>query len=318
MRVAVWIMAFVVLAVTQLSTPAMSANAGNPIYEDWTDATRGRTVPVRLYLPANDGKAHPIVIFSHGLGGSRDAATYLGQYWSEHGYVCIFVQHAGSDTSVWQPVATSGRAAIMERMKAAANGKQYFDRIEDIRFVLDQLPGANQSDPYLKGKLDLSKIAMAGHSFGAGTTLGIAGQTAGNLSAFDPRIKAAIPLCPPVNTHGRDPSTVYGAISIPMLVMTGTEDESVIGATRKEDRRLAFDGTRGTDKYLVIFEGADHMIFGGRRGQPRESDETITQEIQKLTTAFLDAYVKGDAANKTWLRKDAKAYLGNTATWEIK
>jgi predicted dienelactone hydrolase len=39
---------------------------------DWKDAKRDRAVPVKIYfLDAPEGK-FPVIIFSHGLGGSRD------------------------------------------------------------------------------------------------------------------------------------------------------------------------------------------------------------------------------------------------------
>src|SRR6185369_12351749 len=81
------------------TTPAsMSARkATSALYQDWSDAQRSRTVPVRIYMPTTGAAPFPVVIFSHGLGGSRDAAEYLGDEWSKHGYLCVFVQHEGSD-----------------------------------------------------------------------------------------------------------------------------------------------------------------------------------------------------------------------------
>lgn len=318
MRGAVWLVEALLFAVTQISLSAL-ASTNEPMYEEWSDVLRSRLIPVRFYLPQMDDKVHPVVIFSHGLGGSRDAAVYLGRYWSQHGYICIFVQHPGSDTSVWKSVAEQDQGALVARMNGAANGEQLVSRVQDIKFVIDQLPAANQSDRYLKGKMDLSKIGMAGHSFGAGTTLAVAGQSFGRFSAADARVKVAIPLSPPVNLRGREPGTVFGSIKIPCFVMTGTEDNAVIGRTRKEDRRKAFDGMNGPDKYLVILRGGDHMIFNGAtRRSPKPNDKLQMEEIEKLTTAFLDAYLKGDERSRSWLQKDAKAYLGNTASCELK
>jgi predicted dienelactone hydrolase len=49
---------------------------------DWVDMARQRAVPVRLYLPAAAGDAPvPLVVFSHGIGGSRRGYSYLGQHW---------------------------------------------------------------------------------------------------------------------------------------------------------------------------------------------------------------------------------------------
>ena len=63
------------------------------------DSDRNREVPVKIYLtPSNEPQ--PVVLFSHGLGGSRNASPYLGNHWAENGYIAVFVQHKGSDSSI--------------------------------------------------------------------------------------------------------------------------------------------------------------------------------------------------------------------------
>lgn len=296
-----------------------------PIYEDWVDAKRRRTVPVRLYLPP-DNLSHPVVIFSHGLGGSRDASKFLGKYWSEHGYVCIFVQHAGSDSSVWRDALSGGggRSSIMTNMRAAANGKNYVLRGQDIRFILDQLPNRNKSAGPLKGRMNLTKIAMSGHSFGASTTLAVAGESLPRavpaLTFADPRIKAAVYLSAPGELRGRNAHDAYGSIKIPGMFMTGTLDDSPIGLTSKENRRVPFDAIAVGNQYLITFVGGDHMIFSDERfrGKDRPSDAAFHQQIEKLTTSFLDAYLKSDQLQQKWLKQQAPQYLGTTAKMEIK
>ena len=49
------------------------------------DAKCERTLPVRVYLPESTRPA-PVVVFSHGLGGSRDNNPYLGEHWAKRGY----------------------------------------------------------------------------------------------------------------------------------------------------------------------------------------------------------------------------------------
>ena len=68
--------------------------------ENWTDPARERTLPVKLYLPTG-APAGPVVIFSHGLGGSRESAAYLGNHWASHGIVGVFIQHPGADHMVF-------------------------------------------------------------------------------------------------------------------------------------------------------------------------------------------------------------------------
>ena len=63
------------------------------------DTVRNRDIPLRVYLPIEKTPA-PVILFSHGLGGSREGNPYLGQHWSARGYVVVFLQHAGSDEAL--------------------------------------------------------------------------------------------------------------------------------------------------------------------------------------------------------------------------
>lgn len=65
------------------------------------DEERRREIPLRIYLPAATAPA-AAVLFSHGLGGSREGNAYLGTHWASRGYVAVFLQHPGSDKSVWR------------------------------------------------------------------------------------------------------------------------------------------------------------------------------------------------------------------------
>jgi predicted dienelactone hydrolase len=298
------------------------SNLAKVVLQDWTDAGRERDIPVKIYLPKSGSAPYPVVIFSHGLGGSRDAAEYLGEAWAEHGYVGIFIQHHGSDSAVWQSSLASGKEALMSSMKAAANAKNLIARVDDVKFTLDELEKRSKTDPALKGQLDLSKIALAGHSFGAGTALAIAGQNfgEGKMNGLDSRIKAAIYLCPPVGSGKSDPDRSYGNIKIPGMLLTGTQDVSPIGNTTAEERRIPFDAMKAPHQYLINFFGADHAVFGGRSFRlTKHGDENFHRMIIEVTTKFLNSHLKGDASATHWLdSSEAKDYLGKTATLERK
>ncbi|MCX7048763.1 MAG: hypothetical protein NTX50_25160 [Candidatus Sumerlaeota bacterium] len=303
------------------------------LLSDWHDDKRNRDVPVKIYYPKRDESSSaatalcPIVIFSHGLGGSRNGYEYLGRYWAGYGYVSVHLQHPGSDTSAWQ-----GKAQPMEGMRAAAADiKNLVNRPLDVRFAIDQVEKMNSDETPLKGRLDLKRIGMAGHSFGAYTTLAAIGQAfvtpqGKEISLSEPRIKAAIAMSSPVPKNKDQFDKAFAKIAIPVMHMTGTLDSSPIGDTKAEERRIPFDHTNGSDQYLLNFEGGDHMIFSGRlRGVFKadtgsgEKDTAFQDKICIASLAFWDAYLENDGNAKNYLMgKGFENVLGALGKFEKK
>lgn len=138
---------------------------GSPEHLDLVvgNASRDRNVPLRIYLPSLETPA-PLVLFSHGLGGSREGSSYLGEHWARRGYVAVFLQHPGSDESVWRDLPPRQRLAALER---AASRENFLLRVKDVGVVLDQLARWNEAATHaLARRLDLRRVGMSGHSFG--------------------------------------------------------------------------------------------------------------------------------------------------------
>jgi predicted dienelactone hydrolase len=325
--------AAVVLAFASLHAPAVApashggsyvpaSSAGpfrvNEWTGEWTDPTRARTIPVRIYFPDGPGP-FPVIVFSHGLGGSCDGYRYLGERWASRGYVSVHIQHPGSDSSLVRS-ARPFRALI----EAARDPKNAIDRPKDVSFALDMLARLeNQPGFVLQGKLAMGKVGVGGHSFGAYTALAASGRTLGNarigtLDLRDPRIKACVALSAPSKGPSDCPS--YASFAVPCLHMTGTKDMSPIGGTTPAQRRAPYDCIHGADQYLVTFEGGDHMVFSGRlRRTPEPTDARFQRLVCEATTAFWDAYLKGDAAAEAWLSKGGfRDEMGSSGTLEEK
>ncbi|MEA2695007.1 MAG: hypothetical protein QOJ16_4394 [Acidobacteriota bacterium] len=291
---------------------------------DWSDPARQRAVPVTVYSPKGGDGPFPVIVFSHGLGGSRDGYEYLGRYWASYGYVVVHVQHLGSDGAVLQGKEKEKIGEALKR--AVANPQVALDRPADVRFVLDQLAVLNRDEPGMKGRLDLDRAGMAGHSFGAWTTLAVAGQVAvapsgKELSLADPRIKAAISMSAPVPRRKAQHAIVFRNVKIPCFHMTGTKDDSPLGETFAAERRIPFDRIEGADQYLVTFKGGDHMVFAGRRQEARggEKDAQFQDLIKMGSIAFWDAYLKGEVEAKAWLSRGGFAgVLGEEGAFEKK
>lgn len=284
------------------------------------DGERDRTVPVKIYLPEKEAPL-PVVLFSHGLGGSRDGNPYLGNHWARAGYIGVFMQHAGSDDEVWKNVDRAGRMAAM---REAANFRSSIARYKDIPFVIDQLEKWNLDATHpLHGKLNLEHIGMSGHSYGANTTQAMMGQKFPmNLNFEEPRIDAFLAMSP--SLHKRfTPEEAFGHIEMPVLLMTGTKDGSPIDpTTTPESRMKVFTGLPAGDKYHLVFEEAEHFAFSDAGGFSRQNRiEHHHAAILAISTRFWDAYLKPDEAARTELQSNGirtEAGLVEDDRWEWK
>lgn len=249
----------------------------------WRDASRNRDVPVKIYLPAGVVNP-PLVVFSHGIGEDRDSYTYLGRAWASHGYAVIHVTHAGTDKATL-------RQGYLALYRATKDPQNWIDRPRDVTFVLDQLARHADGAP----RIDLERVAVAGHSAGAFTALAITGMRAGGgeASLADPRVKVAIALSMP-KMDGVVPPGGYDSLRAPTLHMTGTCDGSLIYRTRPRDRRVPFEATHASRQYLITVRDVNHNTFSN-------TEDPHHAQIAQLTTAFLDAWLRDDAAARAWL-----------------
>lgn len=279
---------------------------------------RQREIPVRVYLPAAKSPA-PVVLFSHGLGGSREGNAYLGKHWSARGYVVVFLQHPGSDSAVWQNKPLGQR---MDAMRAAASGQNLQLRVNDVPAVLDQLRAWNQAaDHPLAGRLDLARVGMSGHSFGAVTTQAVSGQRFAGAARFtDPRIQAAIAFSPSSPRQGT-PAAAFGGVQIPWMLMTGTKDVALIGDTDVASRLAVFPALPPGDKYELVLENAEHSAFSDRAlpGDQVARNPNHHRVILALSTAFWDAYLRRDPAARAWLQgASPRSVLEQKDRWQTK
>ena len=284
------------------------------------DNSRDREIPVLIYLPDTTSPA-PVVLFSHGLGGNRFNVVYLAEHWSQRGYAVFNMQHPGSDESILDVPASE----VLASFTAAASLENSILRIQDVSAVIDQLEiWNNDSSNTLNQRLDLSRIGMSGHSFGAKTTQSVSGENMPAISeeTTDSRIKAATMFSPSIPSFG-DPVTAFADVAIPWLLMTGTDDNAVIpGVGSDVEGRLAvFPALPAGRKYeLVLFEGEHHAFtdheLSGFQNPRNPAHHPI---IKALSTAFWDSWLSSDASAKTWLEGTAaEAILEPGDTWQFK
>jgi len=272
-------------------------------FQNWRDDARARTLPVKLFYPAKLAGPKPVILWSHGLGSSRDGADFLGNKLAEHGYISIHVQHPGSDILVWQGKDLGNvRAALQE----GATLENFVLRVRDIEFVLNELTRLNEAKGPLRGQLDLERIGISGHSFGSITAQAMIGQTyrspEGELTSFaDGRIKAAVLMSPVPPFKDQDGSGSFKGVTVPCLHLTGSKDSSPFDDFPPTKRRVPFEQMRGADQYLLTFAAGNHMAFVDHRPFVQPASPRFHPVTAELSLAFWDAYLKGVPEAKAWL-----------------
>jgi predicted dienelactone hydrolase len=252
---------------------------------------RGEDLHVRVSAPAI-GRELPIIVFSHGFGSSLEGYGPLVDFWAAHGFVVMQPTHLDSRTLSFPP--DDPRTPRIWRF-----------RVEDMKRILDQLDLLEAAVPGLSGRLDRSRIATAGHSFG--------GQTAGNLLGLrvldpegkkgedlsDSRIKAGVllatagqggaDLTPFAAEHFPFMNPSFAEMTTPALVVAGDQDNSPLSVRGPDWCTDPYFLSPGSKSLLTLF-GAEHSLGGIAGYEVKETTDENPERvalIQRLTWAYL-------------------------------
>lgn len=277
---------------------------------DWMDAARQRPVPVRLYWPAAE-KPVALVVFSHGIGGSRRGYSYLGEYFASQGVASLHLQHVGSDRSLWG----GNPFSLLGRLQDAAREREALERVRDLSFALSQILAHEAYGAHI----DRSRIAAAGHSYGANTVMLATGagveRHGRRIELRDARIKAAVLLSAPPFYGEADPKKILRSVTLPTLHITATGDVIQLPGlySPASDRLAVFEAIGSRVKALAVFEGGSHSIFTNRRaGGGVVFNPQVKEATRELALAFLQRVFDGSGAA---LERWPQTYAPLLARW---
>lgn len=270
--------------------------APNVVDLDWHDAARDRPVPVRLYLPertAVERTLAPLLVFSHGLGGSRFGYSWLGTHLASSGITSLHLHHIGSDRAVWSE--RGNPLALLGKLHDAASEREAMARVLDLHYALDRL-----ADSSFSATIDTRRVVAAGHSYGANTALLASGARIERLGRetrlTDPRVAAAVLIsAPPFHGEGAA-EKILAQINLPSLHVTATEDTIRLPGyySTVDDRIALFEATPGPDKTLVVYAGGAHSMFTDRTSPGGESvNLAVKAATRELVAGFVERTLLG-------------------------
>ena len=314
----------------------------------YTDhANQQREVRFLIRQPIGAPAPMPVVVWSHGGADGKRSPTTSMVEWSEltarAGYFSVSIAHTHrADASRGLLCQSIGIADV-----ATCKVFKYlnWDRPHDIRAVLDAL--ALLSGTEFRGQIDMDRVALGGHSAGAGGAQTVAGAkrifVGAPVDLSDPRPIAFLAFSPQqpgtegfFDTRFQQALHSWTDVLRPVLTATGDGDStcnpgaepgSCIGDT-PFGRRIGFQRmpANGNKYHLYIHDAnAYHTLFELNAAKctlpgvdPQRCAETV-RWLSSTGLAFLDAHVRQVPSASQWLQSNnIEQASGGVAEWQRK
>lgn len=295
-----------------------------------------------LLLRRTGGGRHPVIVYLPGLGQDLDGGGRWAAAWASSGYAVVTLQPLDADADAWRSeLARAGEFTLL--------GQRHFgeplrsQRLAALQDAVAQLR-AQRAPPWTD--LDWDHAALAGYETGAQTALDAA-QTPN--AAWQPRAVIAISplpdaprpalLAPALLISSDADGDPLGLVPRPVerrrafeqlvgseprywLALHGATHAGLAGtlpleAIATQDQRKADaaarapggNGRRGTEGARP--PGQLGAVGGFRSGSASEAARADLREAWRLSVAFLDAHLRGDAGARERLEDGAEAGKGS-------
>lgn len=230
---------------------------------------------VALWKPSGQApqQGFPVIVFSHGFTGSNTQSTFLMDAFARAGYLVAAPNH--QDAFFGAKGRSFPRAQEPFAKDHQWSEATYKDRRADIEALLDAITAEKTFEGV---RVDAGRIALAGHSLGGYTVLGLGG---GWPSWKDARVKAVLalsPFCTPFIQNGG-----LARMNVPVMYQGGTLDVGITPSVRRGGG--AYERS-SSPKYYVELKGAGHFAW-------TDLNPRFQEVIARYSVAFMDQHLKG-------------------------
>lgn len=252
----------------------------------------------------------PVLFFSHGFAGLRFQNYTLSEHLASHGFVVISADHYGNAAIINLPDGS------LIPFNPFASFSDYFERIEDVEFVYNELQRMNQDvqNPWY-GLFDLETFSVIGHSAGGLTSIYCGAN-------FD-FVKAIAPLNPvPMENFPQ-------SFSKPFYMLQG-ENDTFVGFMNEDARKLLDDAASVHKVHINLINGGHYnatdvcllappsIAFLKEGCDPPNIDYRSANRISNAyMTAFFKSALLGDHRYDDYLKENHfPGEVELTTTWE--
>lgn len=282
-------------------------------FPNLVDTSRaGRVVPIKAHLPLGDGP-FPVVIVSHGAGGNWDTHAGQNQHLASYGYAVLALEHVGSNN---ERLRRGGPRLMQTLMEMIVDREEVLGRPQDVSFAIGRAEDWNRSHAELRGKLDVQRIGVLGHSFGAYTTMVVAGMrpalqwlkpARGEADVLGPdvrdrRITCGVALSPQGVAEPFFLAESFRSLSMPLMGISGTLDRQQADhpALGRLQAFSLWPEDAGKHRFVWL-NNARHLDFTsapeeGGLVAPSPTRADVQPVTRVATLLFFDFHLKRDAA----------------------
>ncbi|MBN1382792.1 MAG: hypothetical protein JXA41_14060 [Deltaproteobacteria bacterium] len=254
-------------------------------------------------VPLTENGPYPLLVFSHGYGGSGLSAAFFTERLAACGWIVAAPDHHDRYPAVrirtgrvedfnrqgfWREARDIGASSPEGRGK-------YQIRLDEMKLAIDRMV---DSDVFHR-LIDGSRIAVGGQSFGGYTALGLCGTIP---ERFDPRIRAVLLFSTGAGGYLFRESELARVRMPSMLYLGQREREQLRGTQTMTEIANKIYTNLPPPKYFLEVKGANHFSFNnGFADGPRARLLSGTPEqfdvIRRYSIAFLEKHVAGKEAS---------------------